>query len=95
VGIQPRGRDRSRRDSIQIDPLDGMALMVTVTDEVGEVLAGDLALALDADGLVAARVELFDGALKPDAERVRGEAEDFPDGDGDAGAVDMGVVHLS
>jgi hypothetical protein len=72
-----------------------MTLMVTVTDEVGEVLAGHLALALDAEGLVAAGVELFDGALESDAEGVGREAEDFADGAGDAGAVDVGVVHLS
>lgn len=94
VATQASWRDCPGRNSIEIDPLNGVTLMVAVTDEVGEVLAGDFALTLDAEGLVTAGVELLNRALQSDAEGIGRETEDFADGPGDAGAVDMGVVHL-
>lgn len=80
------------RDGVEVDGLDGAALVIAEPDEVGEVLPGHVALGADAERLVAAGVELLDRALEADAQRVGGEAEDLADRAGDARAVDVGVV---
>lgn len=66
--------------------------MIAHPDQVGEVFAGDIALAADLERLVPARPQLLDAALEADAQRVCGEAENLPDGSRDASRVDVRVV---
>jgi hypothetical protein len=69
-----------------------VADLAALDDEVAEVLAGELALALDFARVFAFGAELLDGALETDAEVVGRRSEDLADGRGDALAVGVDVV---
>jgi hypothetical protein len=82
----------TRCRALQIHSLDGIPNLCTLIDEVAEVFSSNFAFASDLASFFALRTELFDRALKTDAEIVGREAEDFANGGRDAVAVCMDVV---
>ena len=77
---------------VEVDGLDGGALLGAVADEVAEVAGGYLALAAGAEGLLAARKERLDRVLQAHAQVVRGDPQHLAHRSRDARAVRVHVV---
>lgn len=87
-------RHRARQRGLEVNPLDGPSAFAALAEQVGKVLARNVALVLDFTDLVLALAEFLGGEFERGLQAGGGHAEDAADFGGDAGGVEVDVVHF-
>lgn len=87
-------RHRARQRGLEVNPLDGPSTLAALAEQVGKVLARNVALVLDFADLVLALAEFLGGELERGLESRGGHAEDAADFGGNARGVEVDVVHF-
>lgn len=81
-----------RRRTLEINPIDSAPYNVRFADQVGEILAGDIALGADGAGVFARGLDGLHVGLQARAQARGGVLEDLAGLGGDAEGVGVGVV---